>query len=273
MMNEENEYALALVMGVSLLMVLARGEPRRWLRISMYAMGLGCGLTVVGTHSRSGILGLAAAALLLTFYSRHKVLGIVVVIVAAIAIFAFGPKEAVQRYETINSKVTETDESVIGRLQAWETAFAMTKAHPLFGVGPLNFVYQFPYYSAYKPRAPHSAYIGLMAESGIPAMLTFVALLLSAVWQMWKLRRQLMRYASTARLGIYCLAIQVTLLVYMVPNFFINRQNQDLMYHLIGISAGLAILAKQRVKELRADEQRVLVQRFNPSEEAEPVNA
>jgi len=273
MMNEENEYALALTMGVALLLVLARGEPRRWLKIAMYVMGIGCGITVVGTHSRSGVLGLAAAALLITIYSKRKVLGFIAIGLAAVILFAYGPKAAVERYETLNTKVTETDESVIGRLQAWETAFAMTKAHPLLGVGPLNFVYQFPYYSAYKPRAPHSAYIGLMAESGIPAMLTFVGILFGAIGQMWALRRQLLRYAGTARLGIYCLAIQVTLLVYMVPNFFINRQNQDLMYHLVGISAGLAILGKQRLRELRADEQHELMERYQPSLEPETVNA
>lgn len=272
MMNEENEYALALNMGVALLFVLAKSEPRRWLRIAMRLMAIGCGITVVGTHSRSGVLGLAAAALLLTFYSKRKMLGFAVLAMAAVLLVAFAPKAAIDRYATLNSKVTETDESVIGRLQAWQTAFAMTKAHPLLGVGPLNFETQFPHYSAYRPRAPHNAYIALMAESGIPAMLLFVAILLSAVGQMWWLHRQLQGYESTAKLAVYCLAIQVTLLVYMVPNFFINRQNQDLMYHLVGISAGLAVVAKQHIRAYRAA-RHASVQRFHPSIEAEPVNA
>lgn len=272
MMNEENEYALALNMGVALLFVLAKSEPRRWLRIAMQVMGVGCGITVVGTHSRSGVLGLGVAALLLTFYSKRKFLGFAVLAIAGVLLVAFAPKAAIERYETINTKVTETDESVIGRLQAWQTAFAMTKAHPVLGVGPLNFETQFPHYSAFRPRAPHNAYIALMAESGIPAMLLFLGILLSAIGQMWWLRRQLRRDESTSSMAIYCLAIQVTLMVYMVPNLFINRQNQDLMYHLVGISAGLAVVAAKAVRAQRA-ERRTSLQRFHPSIEAEPVNA
>ncbi len=272
MMNEENEYALALNMGLTLLFVLAKAEPRRWLRLTLLGMGIGCGITVIGTHSRSGVLGLGVAALLLTFYSKRKTIGLAVLAIAAVLLVAFAPKAAIERYETLNSKVTQTDESVIGRLQAWETAFAMAKAHPILGVGPLNFETEFPHYSAYKPRAPHNAYIALMAESGIPAAVFFILILLTAIGQMWWLRRQLLGDESTKNLAMYCLAIQITLLVYMVPNFFINRQNQDMMYHLVGISAGLAVVAKQHIRAHRAL-RRASLQRFHPSLDAEPVNA
>jgi len=42
------------------------------------------------------------------------------------------------------------------------------------------------------------------------------------------------------------------LLVYLVPNFFINRQDFDMMYHLVGLSAGMSMVVKQRLSDSRA---------------------
>ena len=250
---EENEYALALNMGIPLLFVLAKTQRRKWARLVMWGMGVGCGIVVIGTHSRSGLLGLGVAALLLTFYSKRKTLGLVSLVLAGVLFMFIAPEAALDRYKTINSNVAETDSSAIGRIQAWETALLMTKAHPFLGVGPLNFESEFPKYTAYHPRAPHNAFIGLMAESGIPSMLLFAAIVGSAILQMWSLRRKLLSFPGNEALAFYCLSIQLTLTVYIVPNFFINRQNQDMMYHLIGVSAGLAVLAKRRLAAQRAE--------------------
>ena len=270
LMTEENEYALALNMAIPILFLLAGTEPRRWARWALRLGGVGCAITVIGTHSRSGFLGLATAALLVTMYSRRKVIGVVALALAGVLFIFVAPKAAMQRYETINSEALDSDASVIGRLQAWETALYMVKAHPLLGVGPMNFESQFSHYSAYHPRAPHNAYIALAAESGIPSALLFVGFLLGTIRQMWFLWFRLRRVPGAQRLASFCLAVHSSLIVYMVPNFFINRQNQDLMYHMIGIAAGLAVLAQRRI----AAERR---QHFEPAIEEqavlEPVNA
>ncbi len=252
LMKEENEFALVLNMAIPMLVGLASCQPRRWARLLLWGMGLGCAITVIGTRSRSGFLGLATAALLLTFYSRRKMLGFAVLGLAAVAFLAFAPSKAMHRYESI-STAAEDDPSAIGRLQAWKTGLAMMKAHPIFGVGPLNFDTTFDQYSGYTARAPHNAFVALGAESGIPSCLLFLGILGGAIGQMWRLRRKLQSYSNNTELWTYCLIIQLALLVYIVPNCFINRQNLDLMYHLVGISAGLALVAKQRLAEQSAE--------------------
>ena len=252
LMKEENEFALVLNMAIPMLVGLASCQPRRWARLMLWGTALGCAITVVGTRSRSGFLGLATAALLLTFYSKRKVLGFATLGLAAVLFLAFAPSKSMQRYESI-STAAEDDPSAIGRLEAWKTGLAMMKAHPLFGVGPLNFDTTFSQYSDYHARAPHNAFVALGAESGIPSCLLFLGIVGSAIWQMWRLRRKLQRYPDNTELWTYCLIIQVTLMVYLIPNFFINRQNLDLMYHLVGISAGLALVARRRLAEQRID--------------------
>lgn len=245
---EQNEYALVLNMGIAILWGLSNTQDSRAARLGLRAMALGCAITVVGTRSRSGFLGLLAAALLLTFYSRRKVLGIAVLAIASVLFVKYAPQAAMKRYESI-STAAEDDSSAIGRLQAWQTAWAMIKAHPVLGVGPFNFIDVFPQYSSFHPRAPHNAYVALAAESGIPSCLLFLAILGSTMGQMWVLRKRLRHHPGNGKLAEYCLIVQTTLLVYMVPNFFINRQNLDLMYHVVGVGAGLAFVVRQRLAE------------------------
>jgi len=272
LMTEENEYALALNMAIPILFLLARTQPRKWLRLMLYGMAAASAVTVIGTRSRSGFLGLAAAALLLTFYSKRKVLGIASLAVMAVLFFLLTPQASLVRYESITT-AAQTDPSAIGRLQAWSAAMRMTEAHPVLGVGPLNFLTEFPHYSPFPARAPHNAFMALLAESGIPSCLIFTAMILAAIGQMWWLRRKLQRYPGTEQLAIYCLILQLTLTVYIIPNLFINRQNQDLMYHLLGLSAGLAMVVKHKIAGLRRTELRPIQWQGEYAPSPEPANA
>jgi O-antigen ligase len=128
----------------------------------------------------------------------------------------------------------------------------MIKRHPLFGVGPSNFQEQYSHYflqkymeaANYHPRAPHNAYVCLAAESGIPALLLFVSFIVATIVEMWRFRRRLRLFSQGRELSGYCLIVQITLMVFLIPNFFISRQNEDLMWHLVGISAGLSALVR-----------------------------
>lgn len=246
MMSEENEYALGMNMAISILLGMAAVEDRKWLRRSFQVMALGCAATVIFTHSRSGLLGLCTVALLTMLYAKRKLLAPIGLACGVVLFLVFAPDAAIERYKTIPT-ARESDPSAIGRLQAWETAIGMAKDHPVFGVGPRNFELVFSRYSNYEPRAPHNAFVALAAESGIPSCLLFLAIVLGASWRMFRLRRLILGLPGFERLAAYCLIIHTTLIVYIVPNLFINRQDADLMYHLVGIAAGLAFVVEQKL--------------------------
>lgn len=42
--------------------------------------------------------------------------------------------------------------------------------------------------------------------------------------------------------------------VYVIPNLFINRQNLELMYLLVGLSVPLSAVAKYRMSEVHVEE-------------------
>jgi hypothetical protein len=54
-------------------------------------------------------------------------------------------------------------------------------------------------------------------------------------------------------LGTFCQIVFGVLVVYLVPNMFINRQDFDLMYQMIAVEAGLAILVKQTLAQLATE--------------------
>lgn len=251
---EANEFALALNMAITMLVGLSYVETRRWVRYAFRSIAVCCLVGVIGTFSRSGFLGLSLALLLLAWYSKRRILSLSMLALAAIGLLPFAPQKALNRYQSIPT-AAQMDPSAIARIQTWETGLKMIKAHPLLGVGPLNFQNQYSHYfvekylsaANYRPRAPHNAYISLAAESGIPSMLFFVSFISAAIVTMARLRTKLQHTPSARHLSYYCLTIQMTLMVYLVPNFFISRQNEDLMWHLVGISAGLAAIIRYKL--------------------------
>ncbi|HEV2991807.1 MAG TPA: putative O-glycosylation ligase, exosortase A system-associated [Candidatus Angelobacter sp.] len=253
MLSEENEFSLGMNMAVAILVFMASVEERWWLRRFFQVAAIGCGTTVVFTRSRSGLLGLITVCLLLTLYSRRKSLAIPGLALAVLAFVMFAPEAALDRYKTIPN-AGQSDPSAIGRLEMWETALYIAKDHPFFGVGMRNFVPAVPLYTSYEPRAPHNALIALIAETGIPACLLFLGMVLGASRQSWVNWRRMSQHPDNRKLAAYCLLLHTTLLVYLVPNLFINRQDFDLMYHLVAVSAAMTVVVQRRLIEQRASQ-------------------
>src|SRR5262249_7876840 len=251
---EGNEFALALNMGLTILVGLSYMIDAKWARYVFRVLAVFCLAAVVGTFSRSGFLGSAIALLILTWYSKRRMRNIALLALTVVMCLPFVPERAIKRYQSIPT-AAELDPSAIARIQTWETGLKMIRAHPILGVGPLNFQSQYSNYllekykdaDNYHPRAPHNAYVALAAESGIPSLLFFISFIGATIVTMWRLRRLVNQRPDLKRLGYLCLTIQMSLMVYLVPNFFISRQNEDLMWHLVGIAAGLAGLIRTQL--------------------------
>ncbi len=82
-----------------------------------------------------------------------------------------------------------TDASNVERLNRWSSAIAMFKEKPVFGWGPGTYMFQYAPFQRTDLRTiistnsgdggnAHSEYLGAMAESGLPGMLTVVLLVL-----------------------------------------------------------------------------------------------
>jgi len=85
-----------------------------------------------------------------------------------------------------------TDASNLERLNRWNAAFQMTAIRPLLGWGPGTYMFQYAPFQMAADRTiistnfgevgnAHSEYIGALAESGIPALILFILIIVFTI--------------------------------------------------------------------------------------------
>lgn len=87
------------------------------------------------------------------------------------------------------------------RWEAWLSALRMIRDHPWFGVGPWHFLDVKPLYASglvHPGAGPHSIYLGMAAEWGIPAALLFFGWLIASPMRIWRHRFDEWRWAVVA---------------------------------------------------------------------------
>jgi len=136
---------------------------------------------VLATQSRGGLLGLLVVAAVFAWGRvRNKALLAGAGGVAGLGLFALsgiGTRSVVLE----GGGATAIDASAQGRLDAWSAAINMAVAKPLTGVGIDNFTENFFFYTPHwggLAKAVHSTWFQVLAETGFPGILLFVALVL-----------------------------------------------------------------------------------------------
>lgn len=179
MLGDPNDLALVLLFPASFALALVFTKNTG--RLATF-IGILCFITmmaaVIATQSRGGLLGITAVMAVFgyrtikskaLFYSLGGICLMVLFVAAGISDRASG-----------GAHEEGIDESAMGRLHAWGTAFNMALAHPISGVGINNFIANYFMYSDHwdgKNHAVHSTWFGVMAETGILGFLVFVSLI------------------------------------------------------------------------------------------------
>jgi O-antigen ligase len=180
----------------------------KFLRRGIFFLGIvGSLLGLFATESRGDALGLVGG-MLVFFFLRNKLQ--FVTLVALLTFVAYNPqylpgglKQRVQRtvqhqsYDGMEGK-TQLDASARTRLALWKGAARMIEANPVLGVGYKMFpvyIYSFVDHNEetakldLKGRDGHNAYLMIGAEMGLPALLTFLVILvfmLRITWRSYK---------------------------------------------------------------------------------------
>ena len=112
----------------------------------------------------------------------------------------------------------------------------------------------FPQYSKETPRVTHNAVFEMLSETGIPGCFFFLLMIFAIIGRTFLLWLRARGDPETEALGAYCQIVMATLIVYLVPNMFINRQDFDLMYQLIAIGAGLSVVTERSLGRRHVEE-------------------
>jgi len=244
-MSDNNSFAMVLNMILPLLAAIILTEKQRYLKIASWVVAALCVATILFTFSRGGLLTLAAVLPLLIWRSRHRV-AVTLVVALALAGFYFWTSDRftqdyVERAQTISDY--HEDRSAMGRLNAWQTSWGVFLDYPVFGVGPNNLEVV---YRAYSPeperfRVSHNAYLQILCECGLPALLLFLAAIGSGLWS---LRRTQREAARGSWLEVYARMLQISILAYLVGSMFLSTAYSELLYQLVAMSVSLAVIAR-----------------------------
>lgn len=204
-----------------------------WVRLCALAGTLLLPFVILLTASRGAFIALAAcAAFALRGYLRKpKMLALGAVAITVLAFLA--PHSAWERLGTIGDVTSETaaakanDEgSARQRLEIWKVARTIVAENPVTGVGlgaypDAHFAYaQRPNFdpTAMGHRDTHSTYLNIAAQTGIPGLLIFLALVGTTIADAERTRRRVR--STTPRLALQLQYMELGLLGYLVAGIW-----------------------------------------------------
>ncbi|HEY4594729.1 MAG TPA: putative O-glycosylation ligase, exosortase A system-associated, partial [Thermoanaerobaculia bacterium] len=252
-MSDNNSFAMVLNMILPLLAAVILTEKERYLKIAAWVVAALCVATILFTFSRGGLLTLAAVLPLLIWRSRHRVAVTLAVLLALAAFRAWTSdrftQDYVERAQTISDY--QEDRSAMGRLNAWNTSWAVFLDYPVFGVGPNNLEVV---YRAYSPepdrfRVSHNAFLQILCECGLPALLLFLAVSASGLWSLRRTQRAAER---DSWVEVYARMLQISLLAYLIGSMFLSTAYSELLYQIIAMSVSLEVIARVEAGDVAA---------------------
>lgn len=252
MLEDNNDFSLAMVMALPMLVHIGTSEKRKVLRRGVFLMVPLTALTVVMTHSRGGFLAMMTALGVLVWRSRNRLAGIFLGIAALVIAYIVVPASYIERIQSISHY--EDDGSARGRLQAWDTAIRMATAHPVFGVGYTMFRRNYQKYSATPgqfARVAHNSYLQIWAESGTIAILVYLFLFFYTLYRLWRVSSVARRYYNASWIISYATMFEATLVSFIIGSTFLNRAQFDLAYHFIGIVVAFEVIAYREIALLQ----------------------
>lgn len=234
--EDNNEFALALVMTIPLLRFLQLQVKGVWVRHTLTLMMVLCAAAALGSQSRGAFIAITTMSLFLWWRSKNKAMLGVVIVCVAIGLLAFMPDDWFNRMNTIGEY--QEDNSSLGRLSAWWTAWGIALHFPA-GVG-FNaaraelFALYSPYYESLgSVHAAHSIYFQVLGNHGFIGLFIFLAF-----WFVtWRIAARVRKNAKEVPEAAWCVDLanlgQVSLVGYFCGGAFLSLSYFDLPYNVM----------------------------------------
>lgn len=149
-----------------------------------------------------------------------------------------------------------TDDSNVERINRWSCAMQMFAERPALGFGPgtYQFVYA-PYQMSYRITAEssnqgakgnaHSEYLGLMAESGVPATLGFLLIVFLTIARSFKLTHSILE----GKERIMALSMLIGFITYITHGALNNFLDMDKIACLFWLTVAYVVAVDVRNRE------------------------
>jgi probable O-glycosylation ligase (exosortase A-associated) len=258
--QDNNAFALAAIMAIPLMAYLYIIHPQRWVKFGLAGAMALTAASAFGSHSRGGLLAIAAMGGFLWLKSRRKVFSGILLVAAAMTLVAFMPEQWEDRMASITEY--KEDSSAQGRINTWQMLTNLAMDRPLVGGGFEP--YQRWVFDIYKPDYPgihsaHSIYFQVLGEHGFVGF-GLMALFWLLVWAACSSVARMAR-GNAEEAWAYWLAqmVKVSLVGYFVGGAFLNLAYWDVPYYLfVAIAVARFVLVRARREEQARNSENLL---------------
>jgi len=242
--GDPNDLALAIDLSLPLCLILALTTVSRWKKITWTIAMLAMIYAVALTASRAGAIALAVAAVVclwrLGVGSRRFYL-LLLVPVALIAFWLLSGNVLRERFNQTSiesspsGQATAASGSAQQRKELFMQSLRVTVQHPLFGVGPGNFVVVSGVW-----HVTHNTFTQLSAEGGLPALVLYVLVF----WYGLANLRHLRKYRMIGKeIRLFSMALEASLSAFLVGSLFLSDAYQVFTYCLVAYTSVLRLIA------------------------------
>lgn len=250
--SDPNDLALAIIMSLPLCLVLLLATRNWFLKILWSVSLLVMTYAVLRTGSRGGFLALTvvAAVCLWEFGVRGRrpyLLGFAVL--AGLILWQSAGGMVMQRLKgtvDVNDDAAAAYASGQARQQLFWKSIEVTKAHPLFGVGPGNFDQVSGLW-----HTAHNSFTLLSSEGGLPALVLYVLILWSGFRNLRAAKRLAPRRTEA---GLLAGALIASLAGYAVGSAFLSVAYDFFPYILVAYSSALFMMVRNSAAQARKTE-------------------
>ncbi len=251
--GDSNDYAAYLLFVLPVVAYLFYGMNRspflKLLGLVVIPAGM---FQILSSGSRGAVVGIAATLLLVVVFGKPKVKIAILLGVPAFALLAipFIPGKSAERFaslfESAAADKTDAAASSEARRRLLEQSITLTLQHPLFGVGPGQFMdSESGLAKASGERGmwhqTHNTYTQVSSECGIPALLVFLTVMGTTWKRLWRTTK-----APDPILAAIAQVVLISMLSYAVCVFFLSHAYD---FPLV-VSSGLAIAIYRLVPSL-----------------------
>jgi len=257
-LGEPNFLAMVLVATLPLALMEAlsqgRGTGGRARQLLGWVAAGSLLLATVYTYSRAAFLGVGLVLVVMALKHRRRQWIVACTLVGLGLAAALAPQGLMGRLATLTQltevkKVELPDASFQIRRNAVYAGVLMLRDHPLFGVGPDNYPYNYLQYSAEVGlasdptlRDAHNLYVQVAAETGLLGLISFALVLFTAFGLMERGRRRLRQLGADAFADLIW-AVELCLITYLTLSLFLHAAYFRHFMLLLALGAAGATVA------------------------------
>jgi putative inorganic carbon (HCO3(-)) transporter len=248
-----NYEALTLVINLPLAVWMAFHERTSWWRRIGLSAGAVTGTAIILTQSRAGLIALVVAGLATILYSQRKLLATLTICAVSSLVVAFAPPHMFDRFHHIalSGEAQNGDEiSTRTHMELLKAGLNMIETHPVFGVGLDQFKTVAPHYNSNlievggRSYIAHNSYVQIAAECGLPMLVVFLAILITALGNCRSTRK-----LPDGSIPGLAFAIQVGLIGFCVAGASVSAEYVTALWILVFLS--------QSVREIGFDQAQI----------------